>query len=67
LLIDFVPPEDQLEAIPCHHIPLTAIGETVDGVEWSGNQQELEAKVKRWLLTTIGRIEQERAALQKAD
>jgi hypothetical protein len=67
LLIDFVPPEDQLEAIPCHHIPLTAIGETVDGVESSGSQQELEAKVKRWLLTTIGRIEQERAALQKAD
>lgn len=57
VLIDFVPPEDRREPVPCHHIPLTAVGETVDAIEWTGNQEELEAKVKSWLRATISRIE----------
>jgi hypothetical protein len=62
MLIDFVPNHERSEAIPCHHIPLTEIGETVDAIEWNGNQQDLEAKVKSWLRRTIARLESERAA-----
>jgi hypothetical protein len=64
LLIDFVPPEDQGEVVPCHHIPLTNNGETVESIEWGGDQQGLEESVKQWLRATIARVERERAALQ---
>ena len=60
LLIGFVPSEERSEAIPCHHIPLTEAGETVDAIDC--NEQELEAKVKHWLRRTIDRIESERRA-----
>ena len=63
LLIDFVPAEDQGEVVPCHHIPLTDTGETVERIEWSGDQQGLEESVKQWLRATIARVEQERAAI----
>lgn len=49
LLIDFVPQEDQRQAVPCHHIPLTEAGETVDTIEWRADQQELEESVKNRL------------------
>ena len=64
LLIDFVPQEDQGEVVPCHHIPLTDTGDTVERIEWSGDQQGLEESVKQWLRATIARVERERAALQ---
>ena len=66
LLIDFVPAEDQGEVVPCHHIPLTDTGETVERIEWSGDQQGLEESVKQWLRATIARVERERAAPQPA-
>lgn len=62
LLIDFVPQEDQGEVVPCHHIPLTDTGDTVERIEWSGDQQGLEESVKQWLRATIARVERERAA-----
>lgn len=66
LLIDFVPPEDRGEVVPCHHIPLTATAETADSIEWGSDQQELEEGVKNWLRDTINRIEHERTAPQPA-
>jgi len=61
LLIDFVPPEHRSDDVPCHHIPLTETGETVDTIERWGDQQELEEAVKNWLRTTIKKLEEERA------
>jgi len=61
LLNDFVPNEYQCENIPCHHIPLNAVGETVDTMERQYNQLEMEEAVKEWLRATITRIEQDRA------
>jgi hypothetical protein len=61
LLIDFVPPEARVENVPCHHIPLTPKGETIDGLEWSENQRNLEEAVKGWLRTTIAKLEKARA------
>jgi len=62
LLIDFVPPGEREAEVPCHHIPLNSVGETVDSANCCDNQQALEEKVKQWLRTTIQRIEAQRAA-----
>ncbi len=61
LLIDFVPPQDREAEVPCHHIPLNVLGETVNSVNRYDNQQELEEKLKQWLRATIRRIEAQRA------
>jgi len=61
LLTDFVPQEAHSEGVPCHHIPLTEHGETVDMMERTCNQGELEEALKNWLRGAIRRIEQERA------
>lgn len=60
LLIDFVPEEDRIENVPCHHIQLNETGMTVEMLERIGNQQEMEETVRNWLRSTISRIEQER-------
>src|SRR5579884_317502 len=46
MLTDFVPGEAQSEVVPCHHIPLNANGETVDTMERTCNQAELEEAVR---------------------
>lgn len=60
LLMQFVPPEGRGEAVPCHHIPLSSLGETVHTLEhnWK-TQQDMEEGVKNWLRATIKRIEKE--------
>jgi hypothetical protein len=40
LLIDFVPPQEREAEVPCHHIPLNVLGETMDSVNRYDNQQE---------------------------
>ena len=62
LLIDFVPPEKRLDEVPCHHIPLNADGETIDDLEWKEDQRQTEEDLKRWLQSTIKRIEEQRLA-----
>ena len=62
MLDDFVPENLRAAAVPCHHIPLTTSGETIEELELSDNQQLLEEKVKAWLRARIREIEAERAA-----
>lgn len=66
LLMQFVPGEHRGESVPCHHIPLTPDGETVDTLERQETQLALEERVAEWLRKTIARIEAERAAKQSA-
>src|SRR5215208_6129956 len=61
-LDDFVPEGKHTAPVPCHHIPLDAEGETVEGLELADNQQFLEEKVKAWLRACIKEIEDEREA-----
>jgi hypothetical protein len=61
-LIDFVPPEERTEAVPCHHIPLDSTGRTIDELESNQNQRETEDTVKNWLRATITRLEAEKLA-----
>jgi hypothetical protein len=60
-LMQFVPPDRRLEAVPCHHIPLNEAGETVDLIERTGSQEESEGLVMNWLRESIAEIERERA------
>jgi hypothetical protein len=62
LLIDFVPESFRNENIPCHHIPLTPRGETVDTLKSGYNQPKLEEVVIAWLRAVISRMENERRA-----
>lgn len=65
LLIDFVPPENRAERVPCHHIPLNAALETVDQLEQKEDQQAMEEGVTEWLRTTIKRLEEQQAVVHR--
>lgn len=62
LLIDFVPSADRTQEVPCHHIPLDAMGSTIDELEWNDNQNATEDAVKDWLRATIKRVEAQNLA-----
>jgi hypothetical protein len=54
-LIDFVPSEKRHEVVPCHFIPLTEGGDTIETLD--GNQSVLEDVLKHWLRKKIAEIE----------
>ena len=58
-LMQFVPPEHRVEAVPCHYIPLTEAGENVDSLYRTGTPKELEDAVRCWLTGMIERAERE--------
>ena len=60
LLIDFVPPGQRAEAVPCHCIPLNQAGETIEAIDWAGNELQLQETIKGWLRATIKRLEPQR-------
>ncbi len=62
LLMAFVPEARRGTDIPCHHIPLSPSGETVDTALRCDNQLQLEEKVRDWLRATIQELEAQRAA-----
>jgi len=57
-LIDFVPADKQAEQLPCHFIPLTETGETVEALE--GNQAQLEDALKHWMRRKIEELKADR-------
>lgn len=61
LLIDFVPPENRNKPVPCHHIPISTTGETIDDLEWVEDRHGLEESLKDWLRVTITRLEEQSA------
>ncbi len=58
-LIDFVPAEKKLSAMPCHEIPLDAAGKTLEWFAHEEDQQEMQEVVKGWLRQVIQRMESE--------
>lgn len=60
-LMEFVPEERRAEEVPCHFIPLTNSGDTIDSLE-PQDQQRLEAELKAWLRSKIAAIENSRRA-----
>lgn len=65
LLMDFVPSDRRSTDIPCHHIPLTERGETIEVIEQGKSREELEEALKSWLRKTIHQIEVERISPTK--
>ena len=61
VLIAFVPPARRAETVPCHHIPLTRLGDSMESIAgWAGREQS-EDIVKNWL-REIKKLEEEHAA-----
>ena len=56
-LMDFVPEDERVSAMPCHHIPLDSSGTTVEAMEGRGNPAGMQKAVKTWLQQTIRRME----------
>lgn len=59
-LIDFVPVEHRKEAVPCHYIPLTGTGETIEELESAGNESRMQRLVSNWLRAMINQIQTNR-------
>jgi len=59
-LMDFVPAEARSEMVPCHFIPLTKTGQTIEDLEEAGNESRAQKLVRDWLRTQIHEIECER-------
>jgi hypothetical protein len=52
-LIGFVPKQRRSASVPCHHIPLTKEGFTVDSLSRWGTHEELENDLRSWLIEKI--------------
>jgi hypothetical protein len=61
VLMQLVPAEMRESEVPCHLIPITEKGETLSDLEARGDQQALEEAYKKWLRSSIERLERERA------
>jgi len=55
-LMDFVPEQYRSERVPCHHIPLTASGETVANLFDPTDDGKLQDVVHQWLKQTLKRV-----------
>lgn len=55
-LIGFVPKARRSASVPCHHIPLTKEGFTVDSLLRWGTQDELENALRGWLVEKIAAL-----------
>jgi hypothetical protein len=58
VMMQIIPPERRKKNIPCRYIPLNEQGETIDSFYRFGTRDELEAALRRWLRSTIERLEQ---------
>ena len=63
LLMDFVPEEFRLTSVPCHQIPVSEQGETLEVIEQHKGRMEAEEALKNWLRQAIHRIEVQRGGL----
>lgn len=55
-LIRFVPSARRSAPVPCHHIPLTKEGFTVDSLSRWGTNEELETALRGWLVEKIAAL-----------
>ncbi len=63
LLMDFVPNDLRSTDIPCHHIPMTDQGDSLEVIEMRKGRMEAEEALKNWLRQAIEKIEVERGKL----
>lgn len=56
-LMEFVPNDKRVSAMPCHHIPLDNSGRTIEEMEEEQSTVDMQEAVKVWLRETISRLE----------
>lgn len=56
-LIDFVPADRRGESVPCHHIPLNEVGDTVATLGGPVDSLEVQKALVGWLRRTIHQVE----------
>ena len=62
-LLDFVATEDFNTMVPCHYIPLNKAGETIEELEFKGDEARALNLVKTWLRTQIDQLCAERSRM----
>jgi hypothetical protein len=60
-LINFVPVDKRGESIPCHHIPLNDLGDTLATLQGYGRDSQVQEAMQGWLRKTISKLEAEPA------
>ena len=58
VLMRFIPEECRHEAVPCRHISLNELGETIDSLYRTGTNEEIELALQTWLRETIRQLEE---------
>lgn len=66
-LIDFVPADKRDQEVPCHFIPLTEHGQTVDDLDSEGNQERKEVALKNWMRRKIAELEKTKENAEPLD
>lgn len=59
-LMRLVPLRHQNREVPCRHIPLNEVGETLDTLYRWGAMDDLNLVFRRWLVQTIEKLERKR-------
>jgi hypothetical protein len=67
VLMQLVPREFRSARLPCRHIPLNAVGETLDSLYRYGDEHEIEETFIKWLQATISQLEEERRVFRGAE
>lgn len=68
VLLDFVPEEQRNQIIPCQHIPLNDVGETLHTMYRTMTVDEIEKVLKEWLRNKIAEIRQaDRSGVMECD
>ena len=65
VLMSFVPTKCCYETVPCRHIPLNEMGETLDSLYRTGTNEEIEQTLETWLLKTIHQLEKPSERLEE--
>jgi hypothetical protein len=63
VLKQLVPLRRHSEKIPCRHVPLNDMAETVDTLYRCGTTQDIKILLRNWLLKTITRLKENRRRL----
>jgi len=56
VLMRFVPEDWLYDSVPCRHIPLNDLGETIDSLYRTGTNEEIEQTLRSWLKETIRQL-----------
>jgi hypothetical protein len=63
-LIKLVPLRSQSAAVPCRHIPLDNLGQTLESLYRTGSTQELTRVYRVWLVRMIEQLERKQTRLR---